>query len=113
LPLSMQAKLLRVLQENEIEKVGSNKIIDIDVRVIAATNCNLEAKVKEGKFRSDLYYRLNVLNLAIPSLRDRKEDIPMLIEHFITSMYKEYGIFKKFPDKIIDIFKEYTWPGNV
>ena len=113
LPLSMQAKLLRVLQENEFEKVGSNKIINIDVRVIAATNCNLETKVKEGKFRSDLYYRLNVLNLTVLSLRDRKEDIPMLVEHFITSMYKEYGIFKKFPDKIIDIFKEYPWPGNI
>lgn len=113
LPLNMQAKLLRVLQENEIEKVGSNKIIDIDVRVIAATNCNLEAKVKEGKFRSDLYYRLNVLNLSVPSLRERKEDIPMLVEHFITSMYKEYGIYKKFSDKVFDIFKEYTWPGNI
>lgn len=113
LPLSMQAKLLRVLQENEIERVGGNRTISIDVRVIAATNCDLGEKVKEGKFRADLFYRLNVLNLVIPGLNDRKEDIVLLVEHFTTSLYQEYGMYKKFPDNIIDIFKDYTWPGNV
>lgn len=113
LPLDMQAKLLRVLQENEIERVGSNKIINIDVRVIAATNCDLMEKVRDGKFRTDLFYRLNVLNLAIPSLKERREDIPLLIEHFITSMYQGYGMYKKFPDDIIEILRSYSWPGNV
>lgn len=92
LPINAQAKLLRVLQEKEIEKVGGNKIISVDIRIIAATNCNLEKKVKQGKFREDLYYRLNVLNLYIPALRERKNDIPLLIEHLTTCIYQKYGI---------------------
>lgn len=113
LPLLLQVKLLRVLQEKEMEKVGGNEIIDLDIRVIAATNYNLEEKIKEGKFRQDLFYRLNVLNLYVPSLRERKVDIALLINHFITSMYQDFGIYKKFPEEIIEIFTNYSWPGNV
>ncbi len=112
-PLSLQAKLLRVLQEKEIEKIGSNEIVQLDIRVIAATNDNLELKVKENKFRQDLFYRLNVLNLNVPSLRDRKEDIPLLIQHFNTMMYQNFRISKKIPREVIDILKEYSWPGNI
>lgn len=113
LPLSMQAKLLRVLQENEIERIGSNKIINIDVRVIAATNCNLIEKVKKGEFRSDLFYRLNVLNLEVPPLRKRKADIPVLIKSIADRFYEKYGILKKFPGEVINILSFYDWPGNV
>lgn len=113
LPLSMQAKLLRVLQENEIEKIGSNEIVCLDIKVIAATNCDLKEKIKEGTFRQDLYYRLNVLNLAVPALRDRKEDIPLLIDNFITKLYQKFGIYKKFSDQAIEVLKNYNWPGNV
>ncbi len=113
LPLSMQAKLLRALQEREIEKVGSNQIIKLDIRIIAATNTSLEEKVDRGTFRSDLYYRLNVLNLRVPSLRERQRDIPLLIQHFVTTTYQEFGIYKRFPDEIIEILKAYPWPGNI
>lgn len=113
LPLTMQAKLLRALQENHIEKIGSNKLISTNVRIIAATNCNLEEKVAKKEFRSDLYYRLNVLNLYVPPLRERPEDIPLLVDHFITSFYQRCGIYKKFPEDVIDVLKEYNWPGNI
>lgn len=113
LPLNMQAKLLRVLQENEIEKIGSDRIIEIDVRVIAATNCNLKKKIREGTFRKDLYYRLNLLSLKIPPLRDRKEDIPLLAQHFSTVLYQKYNIFREFPKEVIDVFVEYPWFGNI
>ncbi|MCC5912666.1 MAG: sigma 54-interacting transcriptional regulator [Clostridiaceae bacterium] len=113
LPSTMQVKLLRVLQEREIEKVGGNKIIDLDIRVIAATNADLEKRIEEGTFRSDLFYRLNVLNLKIPPLRDRQEDVPLLIQHFVTSIYQDFEIYKKFPEEIIKLLKDYHWPGNV
>ncbi|WP_315116988.1 sigma 54-interacting transcriptional regulator [uncultured Clostridium sp.] len=113
LPLDMQAKLLRVLQENEIQKIGSNKIINVDVRVIAATNCNIMEMVKDGKFRSDLFYRLNVLNLNIPPLRERKEDIKLLIEHFNTELYQDFNICKKFNKNVIEVFLLHKWPGNI
>lgn len=113
LPLGMQSKLLRALQENQIEKIGSTKIISTNVRIIAATNCNLEEKVAKKEFRSDLYYRLNVLNLHIPPLRERPHDIPLLIDHFITTFYQNYGIYKKFPPEVIHILMEYDWPGNI
>jgi len=112
-PLGLQAKLLRILQEKEIEKIGSNEIIQLDIRVIAATNSRLEDKIKESRFRQDLFYRLNVLNLNVPSLKDRRDDIPLLINHFVTSMYQNFGIYKKFPSNIIDILKSYSWPGNI
>lgn len=113
LPLSMQSKLLRVLQENELIRVGSNQIIRLDLKVIAATNCNLEEKIKQGQFREDLYYRLNVLNLNVPPLRERKEDIPLLIDNFITKLYQKFGIYKKFSDVAINILTNYYWPGNI
>jgi len=113
LPLNMQSKLLRALQENQIEKIGGNKSIDIDVRVIAATNHDLLRKVEDKKFRADLYYRLNVLNLNIPSLRERPEDIPLLIEHFRSSFYHKNGIYKVFSKEAISILSNYNWPGNV
>ncbi|KOA19937.1 transcriptional regulatory protein ZraR [Clostridium homopropionicum DSM 5847] len=113
LPLSMQVKLLRALQENQIEKIGSNKMINTDVRIIAATNCNLEEKVAKKEFRADLYYRLNVLNLHVPTLKERSADIAILIDHFITSFYQRCGIIKTFPQEIIDILVQYDWPGNI
>ncbi|GAA0728946.1 sigma 54-interacting transcriptional regulator [Clostridium malenominatum] len=113
LPLDMQAKLLRVLQENEIQKIGSNKIINVDIRVIAATNCNIIDMINEGKFRSDLFYRLNVLNLNIPPLRERKEDISLLVQHFNTALYQEFGIDKKFGNDVMELFLSYKWPGNI
>lgn len=113
LPLNMQAKLLRALQEHQIEKIGSNKFISTDVRIIAATNCDLEEKVSRKEFRADLFYRLNVLNLNVPPLREREDDIPLLIHHFATSFYQRSGIFKAFPKDIIDILIKYQWPGNI
>lgn len=113
LPVNMQTKLLRVLQEKEIEPIGSNKILNIDVRVIAATNCHLLEKVNKGEFRLDLYYRINVLNLEIPPLRERKSDIPILIKCITDKFYKSYGILKRFPENVVNILCLYDWPGNI
>lgn len=113
LPLNMQAKLLRALQENQIEKIGTNRIVNTDVRIIAATNCDLEDKVAKKEFRADLFYRLNVLHLNVPSLRERSGDIPLLVDHFITSFYQRCGIYKSFSNEIIDVLVKYDWPGNV
>lgn len=113
LPLKMQVKLLRILQEKEIERVGSNKIINLDIRVIAATNCDLQEKVNAGTFRKDLFYRLNVLNLEIPPLRERPSDISLLIDNFINNFYKKYGIYGKFTEDAIKTLCLYKWPGNV
>lgn len=112
LPLKMQAKLLRVLQEKEVERVGSNKVINLDVRVLAATNCNIQNKVNEGTFRADLFYRLNVLPLEIPPLRERTSDIPILIKDIVNKFYEKYRIYHKFPDAVIDALCLYGWPGN-
>ncbi|MDN5347683.1 MAG: hypothetical protein PWP65_1247, partial [Clostridia bacterium] len=111
---TLQARLLRVLQEKEVMRIGGDKIIPINVRIIAATNKDLKKAVKEGAFREDLFYRLNVLQLKIPPLRDRKEDIPLLIKHFL--MIKEPGLIPKlesFIPEICSLTKDYTWPGNV
>jgi Nif-specific regulatory protein len=110
----MQAALLRVLQDGEIIRVGGNSPIKIDVRIIAATNADLAASVKEGTFRLDLYYRLNIINIAIPPLRERKEDIIDLVTHFV----KRYRTaFKKdinfLPKSIINKLLAHNWPGNV
>ena len=113
LPLKMQAKLLRVLQEKEVERIGSNKIINLDVRTIAATNCDLQNKVNKGTFRADLFYRLNVLPLEIPPLRERPSDIPILIENIVDKFYEKYRIYRKFPDAVIEALCTYDWPGNV
>lgn len=114
MPLNVQAKLLRVLQEREFERLGGTKTIKVDVRIIAATNKNLASLVKQGVFREDLYYRLNVVPIDIPTLRKRKEDIPTLVEHFLS---KSSGISKNAPKKITDDAMQklinYEWPGNI
>jgi phosphotransferase system HPr (HPr) family protein len=110
----MQAKLLRVLQEREFERVGGNQTIKVDVRIIAATNRNLEEMVKKGEFREDLYYRLNVVPIFMPSLRERKEDIPILAEHFREKLSKKLG--KKVLKITLQAMRcliSYNWPGNV
>jgi transcriptional regulator with PAS, ATPase and Fis domain len=110
----LQAKLLRVLQEREIERIGSNKPIKVDIRVISATNTNLEDAVMRGKFRQDLYFRLNVIPISIPPLRERKEDIPLLAKHFLNKFNTAFN--KKisgFTEKVLDAFTKYHWPGNI
>lgn len=114
LPQSVQIKLLRFLQDHRIRRIGSNEEIEVDVRIVAATNRNLEELVKRGIFREDLYYRLNVVNIHIPPLRERKDDIPVLVEHFIRKYgiennRKVYGI----SDDAMKILLSYDWPGNV
>ncbi len=114
LSLSAQTRLLRVLQEKEFERVGGNFTIKIDVRVIAATNKNLEKEVRENRFREDLYYRLNVFKINIPPLRDRKEDIPELAGFFISKFSKEMNRPVKFiSPEALRILKSYSWPGNI
>lgn len=112
--LSLQRKLLRVLQEREIVRVGSTVPIPVDVRVITATNINLEQKVKDGTFKGDLYYRLNVLPIAIPPLRTREEDVPRLVEHIIFRLNQEFGrqVMGMAPEAVAELMK-YPWPGNV
>ena len=114
LRLDMQAKLLRVLEEKEIKRVGGIKIIKIDVRIISATNIDLRQAVREGKFRQDLYYRLNIIPIRLPALRERKEDIPLLAEHFLR---KYNQALKKeidgFSGEALRYLMNYNWPGNV
>jgi two-component system response regulator HydG len=114
MPLTMQVKLLRVLQEREITRVGGEKVIPVDVRVITATNKDLLQLVKEGSFREDLYYRLNVVGLEIPPLRTREDDIPLLAQHFIEMFAsKNKKEIKAFTPKAMDSLLRYDWPGNV
>ncbi len=110
---NIQAKLLRVLQEKEIRPVGSSKKKEVDVRILATTNQDLEAKIKNGTFRQDLFYRLNVLSLTLPPLKDRKEDIPMLIHHFMTITCREMGIKKMgITPEVFAYLSAKNWPGN-
>ncbi|TYP56673.1 sigma-54 interaction domain-containing protein [Thermosediminibacter litoriperuensis] len=112
--LNHQAMLLRVLNEKEIIRVGESKPVPVDVRVIAATNINLEKAVEEGRFRKDLYYRLNVVPIHIPPLRERKEDIPLLTDHFIRKYNQEYGrAVESIDEEALEILMEYDWPGNI
>ena len=113
LPLTLQTRLLRVLQDNEIVRLGSSIAKKIDLRVIAATNRDLEACVEEGSFRRDLFYRLNVASLKIPSLRERKEDIPLLAKHYLTLYTTKYRKKMAFMDVSLDLLAAYKWPGNV
>ncbi len=113
LPLDLQVKLLRVLQEKTFERVGDPKPIKADVRIIAATNKNLEEEVSAGRFREDLYYRLNVVPIHIPPLRERKEDIPLLVEHFLSKMKKRGIQATGIEEGVIKAFMSYSWPGNV
>ena len=112
--LVAQAKVLRALQESKVSPVGSDKEIKVDVRVIAATNKNLAKEIEQGKFREDLYHRLSVIEISVPSLNDRAEDIPLLVEHFTNSIASENGsAAKKFDDKAIKSLQEYDWTGNI
>jgi PAS domain S-box-containing protein len=114
LPLDMQPKLLRVLEEKEMERLGGTRLTKSDFRLIAATNANLENLVERGTFRKDLYYRLNVLPIQIPPLRDRKEDIPLLADHFIQRLSREMGTQTvSVSPEVMQIFLDYPWPGNV
>ncbi|MBC7087869.1 MAG: sigma 54-interacting transcriptional regulator [Tissierellales bacterium] len=114
LPMNMQVKLLRVLQEKEIEKIGSNTPEKIDVRIISATNKDLEEMIRKGEFRLDLYYRLNVISMVIPPLRKRKEDIPEIANHLIEKISKDEKIkVDGISKRAMDLLKKYDWPGNV
>lgn len=114
LPLDLQAKLLRVLQEREIQRLGSSETIKVDVRVIAATNADLGALVHSGRFREDLYYRLNVVPLQMPALRERAEDIPLLVDHFIQKICGAEDLpMKQVSREALGRLSEYSWPGNV
>lgn len=113
LPLHMQVKLLRVLQQRRIVRVGGTETVNLDVRIIAATNKDLKQMVNEGRFREDLYYRLNVVPIEIPPLRDRKEDILPLVNHFLTVANRKYHTNKSIYSDTIDVLESYSWPGNV
>lgn len=113
MPLHLQAKLLRVLQESEINRIGSSKPIPIDVRIIAATNRRLADMVQKGEFREDLYYRLNIIPITIPPLRERREDIAPLVNHFLTLINERYGVSRYIELDAMEILQRFTWPGNV
>ncbi|MFA6449265.1 MAG: sigma-54 dependent transcriptional regulator [bacterium] len=112
--LDTQAKVLRALQENEIQRVGGDELIRVDVRVIAATNKDLETQIRQGKFREDLYFRLNVIPITVPPLRERREDIPLMANHFFRMYALEYGRpVKVLETSALEALKAYHWPGNV
>lgn len=113
LPLNLQVKLLHVIQEKRMMRVGGSEYIDVNARIIAATNRNIQRLIKERKFREDLYYRLNVVPLIIPPLRHRKEDIPVLIDHFLQTFSDKYELRKKVSSDAKDLLVNYNWPGNV
>jgi two-component system, NtrC family, response regulator AtoC len=114
IPVEMQVKLLRALQESEFERVGGIKTLRVDVRLIAATNRDLKALIADGKFREDLYYRLAVVPISLPPLRDRKQDIPLLVEHFIAKYDRRLGKrVERIDDEALQILLGYSWPGNI
>lgn len=114
MPLNMQAKILRVIQEKEIEKIGGNTLRELNVRIVAATNKNLEDAVKEGKFRSDLYYRLNVIKIVLPLLKERKDDIPLLANSLRIKVANRLGIYVEgFSKEAMECLVNYDWPGNI
>src|ERR1044071_660377 len=114
IPLETQAKLLRVIQEREFMRLGGMETIKVDVRIVAATNCDLKQMMEDGRFREDLYYRLHVINVYLPPLRERKDDIPLLAQHFLEKYSQENnrGRLELAPDAL-DLMMEYDWPGNV
>ncbi|MBY0124168.1 sigma-54-dependent Fis family transcriptional regulator [Bacillus sp. S/N-304-OC-R1] len=114
MPMNMQVKLLRVLQEGEVESVGSTEPISVDVRIIAATNRPLEKMMDEKRFRQDLFYRINVIPFLIPPLRERMEDIPVLLDYFIKKITKKSGKrISHVDEEVIELFNQYSWPGNI
>src|SRR6202044_2294753 len=114
IPLELQPKLLRVLQDQEFERLGGTRTIRVDVRLIAATNCDLARAVDEKEFRGDLFYRLHVFPLHLPALRERREDIPMLVRHFVEKcamrLHKQVDVI---PDEVIEVMMNWKWPGNI
>jgi transcriptional regulator with GAF, ATPase, and Fis domain len=114
LPLETQIALLRVLQEREFERIGGTEVLRCDVRVIAATNRDLQSLIADGTFRSDLYYRLNVFPIQLPPLRERREDIPLLVNYFVDHYAKRAGKeIKHIQKNALETLQEYSWPGNV
>ncbi|MBM4314104.1 MAG: sigma-54-dependent Fis family transcriptional regulator [Deltaproteobacteria bacterium] len=114
LPLELQAKLLRVIQHNEFERLGSSNTVKVDVRIVATTNRNLEEEVRNGRFRQDLYYRLNVFPITIPPLRQRKEDIPLIVQAFIERYSRKLGKqITSIQKETMEALQNYPWPGNV
>jgi len=114
LPLELQSKLLRVLQEREFQRLGSSETVRVDVRVIAATNCGLEQRIEQGRFREDLFYRLNVVPIHMPPLRQRPSDIPLLARHFVEAVCRAEGVSpKSLSDDAVGRLMAYGWPGNV
>jgi len=114
IPLSLQAKFLRAVEQREVTPLGASLPVPVDVRLIAATNRDLEGEVRAGRFRQDLYYRLNVVHLALPPLRARPEDIPLLAEHFLRRFSREYQVAaKRLAAEVMERLRTYAWPGNV
>ena len=114
LPLELQPKLLRVLQEKQFERLGGCRTVQVNVRIIAATNQDLWGMVQERKFRADLYYRLNVFPITLPPLREREDDIPSLIEHFVQKFAKQQGkSIDRIPDEVMEVMQRHDWPGNI
>jgi transcriptional regulator with PAS, ATPase and Fis domain len=111
MPMTLQMKILRVLQEREFERIGDGKTIKVDVRIVAATNADLGKLVREGSFREDLYYRLNVIQVSLPPLRDRKEDIPLLVQHFINKYSADSRVLVS--QDAMRALMAFSWPGNV
>jgi DNA-binding NtrC family response regulator len=112
--VALQVKLLRVLEEKEFERLGSNQKVEVDVRVVAATNCDLDEKVRTGEFREDLFYRLNVAPVRMPSLQDRRDDIPLLVHHFLSMFSEHYDLGEKQVDPAaLKKLAAYSWPGNI
>ena len=113
LPLPLQAKLLHVLQDQEFSRVGGRELIRVDTRILASTNRNLEVALAAGQFREDLYYRLNVVEIRVPPLRERREEIPILVKAFLEEFQRQYGRKVELPPEAMRCFTEYAWPGNV
>jgi two-component system response regulator HydG len=113
LPVDLQSKLLRALQEKEVRPVGCSKPVPVELRVLAATNRDLEQAVAQGAFRKDLYFRLNVLSLRIPPLRQRKQDIPLLVGHFLERLARSTGVRRNISDEALKLMLGYDWPGNI
>src|SRR5512145_1571763 len=111
---ALQAKLLQVLQDGEFSRLGGEGDVSVDVRVLAATNRDLQKAVREGQFREDLYYRLNVVSITLPPLRDRRDEIPLLVDHFLKRYSRQYNRpYRKLSDETMHRFMTYHWPGNV
>jgi transcriptional regulator with GAF, ATPase, and Fis domain len=114
LPLELQSKLLRVIQDGEFERLGSSRTIKVDVRIIAATNRNLEEEVRNGRFREDLWYRLSIFPISVPALREHMKDIPQLVRYYVDKISRRLGkSIESIPTNVMNTLQNYHWPGNV